>query len=292
MKNKSFKITLVALLFSIVLSACGKEIDPKEDFDFSVVSREDGSGTREAFIKLTGLEEEKDGETSDNTTEEAIIQNSTNGIMQTVSIDSKAIGYTSLGSLNDTVKVVNIDGVKPTHENIKNGSYKLQREFILAYEKEGLDDLSKDFLEFTLSEDAQKIVSKDGYISVNSKDYFSKKPSGSITIAGSTSVAPVMEKLIEFYKTINPDAKVNLQLDGSGAGIESTISGVTQIAMSSRDLKDDEKKKLDYEVLAKDGIAVVVNIKNEKINDLTLKQLKEIFEGKITNTSQLKKWFL
>lgn len=289
MKNKSFKITLVALLFSIVLSACGKEIDPKEDFDFSVVSREDGSGTREAFIKLTGLEEEKDGETSDNTTEEAIIQNSTNGIMQTVSIDSKAIGYTSLGSLNDTVKVVNIDGVKPTHENIKNGSYKLQREFILAYEKEGLDDLSKDFLEFTLSEDAQKIVSKDGYISVNSKDYFSKKPSGSITIAGSTSVAPVMEKLIEFYKTINPDAKVNLQLDGSGAGIESTISGVTQIAMSSRDLKDDEKKKLDYEVLAKDGIAVVVNIKNEKINDLTLKQLKEIFEGKITNTSQLKK---
>lgn len=287
MKNKSFKITLVALLFSIVLSACGKEIDSKEDFDFSVVSREDGSGTREAFIKLTGLEEEKGGETSDNTTEEAIIQNSTNGIMQTVSIDSKAIGYTSLGSLNDTVKAVNIDGVKPTDENIKNGSYKLQREFILAYEKEGLDDLSKDFLEFTLSEDAQKIVSNDGYISVNSKDYFSKKPSGSITIAGSTSVAPVMEKLIEFYKTINPDAKVNLQLDGSGAGIESTISGVTQIAMSSRDLKDDEKKKLDYEVLAKDGIAVVVNIKNEKINDLTLKQLKEIFEGKITNTAQL-----
>lgn len=287
MKNKSFKITLVALLFSIVLSACGKEIDSKEDFDFSVVSREDGSGTREAFIKLTGLEEEKGGETSDNTTEEAIIQNSTNGIMQTVSIDPKSIGYTSLGSLNDTVKVVNIDGVKPTDENIKNGSYKLQREFILAYEKEGLDDLSKDFLEFTLSEDAQKIVSKDGYISVNSKDYFSKKPSGSITIAGSTSVAPVMEKLIEFYKTINPDAKVNLQLDGSGAGIESTISGVTQIAMSSRDLKDDEKKKLDYEVLAKDGIAVVVNIKNEKINDLTLKQLKKIFEGKITNTAQL-----
>ena len=287
MKNKSFKITLVALLFSIVLSACGKEIDSKEDFDFSVVSREDGSGTREAFIKLTGLEEEKGGETSDNTTEEAIIQNSTNGIMQTVSIDSKAIGYTSLGSLNDTVKAVNIDGVKPTDENIKNGSYKLQREFILAYEKEGLNDLSKDFLEFTLSEDAQKIVSKDGYISVNSKDYFSKKPSGSITIAGSTSVAPVMEKLIEFYKTINPDAKVNLQLDGSGAGIESTISGVTQIAMSSRDLKDDEKKKLDYEVLAKDGIAVVVNIKNEKINDLTLKQLKKIFEGKITNTAQL-----
>ena len=132
MKNKGFKITLVALLFSIVLSACGKEIDSKEDFDFSVVSREDGSGTREAFIKLTGLEEEKGGETSDNTTEEAIIQNSTNGIMQTVSIDSKAIGYTSLGSLNDTVKAVNIDGVKPTDEHIKNGSYKLQREFILA----------------------------------------------------------------------------------------------------------------------------------------------------------------
>lgn len=316
MKIKNSKIIVAALSLSMILSACGNKDDKanesgsnptenastasekkdgdtknsdQEDFDITVVSREDGSGTRGAFIELVGLEEEKDGEKKDTTTDEAVVQNSTNGVMQTVSQDPSAIGYVSLGSVNDNVKKVKVDGAEATEKNIESGDYTLQRPFNLAFKEDKLDDLAKDFLAFVLSKDAQEIVGKEGYIKVEAKDYKSKKVKGNLTIAGSTSVTPLMEKLVEKYKDVNPDANIEIQSTGSSSGIESTISDVSQIAMASRELKDDEKDKLQVEVLAKDGIAVIVNKDDSKLNDLTKDQLKEIFSGKIKNTSDLSK---
>ena len=317
MKIKNSKIIVAALSLSMILSACGNKDNyndgsngsnltenastasekkegentkaNEEDFDITVVSREDGSGTRGAFIELVGLEEEKDGEKKDLTTDEAVVQNSTNGVMQTVSQDPSAIGYVSLGSVNDNVKKVKVDGAEATEENIESGAYTLQRPFNLAFKEDKLDDLAKDFLAFVLSKDAQEIVEKEGYIKVEAKDYEGKKIKGDLTIAGSTSVTPLMEKLVEKYKDVNPDANIEIQSTGSSSGIESTISDVSQIAMASRELKDDEKDKLQVEVLAKDGIAVIVNKEDSKINDLTKDELKEIFSGKLKNTSNLNK---
>jgi phosphate transport system substrate-binding protein len=321
MKIKNSKLLLASLSLALIFTACGKDTNEdnaettgsqpvestetadttedkkeddnkeeaaKEDMEISVVSREDGSGTRGAFIELTGLEEEDDkGEKVDNTTEEAIVQNSTNGVMQTVSQDPTAIGYISLGSLNDTVKAIKVDGVEATDENIKAGKYNLQRPFNLAYKEAELDDLSKDFLAFCLSEQAEKIVEEEGYIPVEAQEYTPNEVEGTITVAGSTSVTPVMEKLIEAYKDVNPKATIELQSTGSGAGIESTISGVSQIAMASRELKEEEAKELKSEVLAQDGIAVIVNKDNNSIDDLTMEQIRQIFAGEVTNTSEL-----
>lgn len=316
MKIKNSKIIVAVLSLSMILSACGNKNDKakegssnptenastanekkdgdtknsnQEDFDITVVSREDGSGTRGAFIELVGLEEEKNGEKKDTTTDEAVVQNSTNGVMQTVSQDLSAIGYVSLGSVNDKVKKLKVEGKEATDENIESGDYTLQRPFNLAFKEDKLDDLAKDFLAFVLSKDAQDIVEKEGYIKVEAKQYKGKKIKGNLTIAGSTSVTPLMEKLVEKYKDINPDANIEIQSTGSSSGIESTISDVSQIAMASRELKDDEKDKLQVEVLAKDGIAVIVNKDNSKLNDLTKDQLKEIFSGKIKNTADLSK---
>lgn len=316
MKIKNSKIIVAVLSLSMILSACGNKNDKakegssnptenastanekkdgdtknsnQEDFDITVVSREDGSGTRGAFIELVGLEEEKNGEKKDTTTDEAVVQNSTNGVMQTVSQDPSSIGYVSLGSVNDKVKKLKVEGKEATDKNIESGDYTLQRPFNLAFKKDKLDDLAKDFLEFVLSKDAQDIVEKEGYIKVEAKQYKGKKIKGNLTIAGSTSVTPLMEKLVEKYKNINPDANIEIQSTGSSSGIESTISDVSQIAMASRELKDDEKDKLQVEVLAKDGIAVIVNKDNSKLNDLTKDQLKEIFSGKIKNTADLSK---
>lgn len=316
MKIKNSKIIVAVLSLSMILSACGNKNDKakegssnptenastanekkdgdtknsnQEDFDITVVSREDGSGTRGAFIELVGLEEEKNGEKKDTTTDEAVVQNSTNGVMQTVSQDLSAIGYVSLGSVNDKVKKLKVEGKEATDENIESGDYTLQRPFNLAFKKDKLDDLAKDFLAFVLSKDAQDIVEKEGYIKVEAKKYKGKKIKGNLTIAGSTSVTPLMEKLVAKYKNINPDANIEIQSTGSSSGIESTISDVSQIAMASRELKDDEKDKLQVEVLAKDGIAVIVNKDNSKLNDLTKDQLKEIFSGKIKNTADLSK---
>ncbi|NVF10884.1 substrate-binding domain-containing protein [Anaerococcus sp. AGMB00486] len=320
MKIKNAKVLVAALSLSMILVACrnseksnktndtsstettessntdkltsekGKTSESnQEDFDITVVSREDGSGTRGAFIELVGLEAKEGGETKDLTTDEAVVQNSTNSVMQTVSQDPSAIGYVSLGSVNDSVQKVKVDGAEATEKNIESGEYTLQRPFNLAFKEDKLDELGKDFLNFVLSEDAQNIASKEGYIKVETKDYKPKEVEGNLTIAGSTSVTPLMEKLVEKYKEINPKAKIEIQSTGSSAGIESTISDVSQIAMASRELKDDEKEKLTVEVIAKDGIAVVVNKNDTKINNLTKDQLKKIFAGEIKNTSELSK---
>ena len=319
MKITNKKILAATLSLGLILAGCGKEEKPAEepiqtetaettetaqppaeekesetetanaeDYDFTVVSREDGSGTRGAFIELVGLEE-VDGEKEDMTTQEAVVQNSTNGVMQTVSQDAEAIGYISLGSLNDTVKPVKIEGVEATEENILNGSYKISRPFNLGFKEAELNDLAKDFLKFCISEDAQALTLEEGYVPLQETEkYEAAGTSGKLTVAGSTSVTPLMEKMAEKYQELNPDATIEIQSTGSSAGIEAVIDGSADIAMASRELKDEEKEQLAVEVIATDGIAVVVN-KESKVEDLTLEELKQIFKGELTNTSELGK---
>ncbi|WP_394012061.1 substrate-binding domain-containing protein [Anaerococcus cruorum] len=260
-----------------------------EDYDFTVVSREDGSGTRGAFIELVGLEEEAaDGSKEDKTTVDAVVQNSTNGVMTTVAQDPSAIGYISLGSLNDTVKPVKVEGVEATEENIESGDYKISRPFNLAYKEEGLDEISQDFLKYALSKQAQELVKEEGYVPLKDTEEYTAAEglSGSITVAGSTSVTPLMEKFKEAYEALNPDVTIEIQSNGSSAGIEAAIDGAAQIAMASRELKDEEKEELTPEVIATDGIAVIVN-KDSKVEDLTVDQLKQIFAGELKNTGDL-----
>ena len=317
MKITNKKILAATLSLGLILSGCGKdqkaeekpaqtettetaeapaedkeestETANAEDYDFTVVSREEGSGTRGAFIELVGLEEEVDGAKEDMTTQEAIVQNSTNGVMQTVSQDTEAIGYISLGSLNDTVKALKIEGVEATEENIVNGTYKISRPFNLAFKEAEINDLAKDFLKFCLSEEAQALTLEEGYVPLkDTEKYEPAKLSGTLTVAGSTSVTPLMQKMAEKYQERNPDAKIEIQSTGSSAGIEAVIDGAADIAMASRELKDEEKDKLAVEVIATDGIAVVVN-PSSKVEDLTMDQLKQIFKGELTNTSELGK---
>lgn len=313
MKITNKKILAATLSLGLILAGCGNSQETKEetktetateapakeetktdskeaaDYEFTVVSREDGSGTRGAFIELVGLEEEVDGEKEDMTTQAAVVQNSTNAVMQTVAQDTAAIGYISLGSLNDTVKAVKVEGVEATEENIASGQYKIARPFNLAYKEAELSDLAKDFLKFVISEDAQALTLEEGYVPLkDTEKYEASGAKGSLTVAGSTSVTPLMEKMVEKYKELNPDANIEIQSTGSSAGIEAVIDGAADIAMASRELKDEEKDKLAVEVIATDGIAVIVN-KDSKLEDLTIDQLKQIFKGEITNTSELGK---
>lgn len=257
-KHTTIILVLVALMLAV--TACGTKSTPTtsapkateapkvaepttvKPVEIIVVSREEGSGTRGAFVELTGVEAKNEaGDKVDNTYIEAVIQNSTNGVMMTVANEANAIGYISLGSLNDTVKAVQIDGVEATAENVKNGSYKIARPFNIAY-KAGLDEASQDLLDFILSEEGQKIVEERGYISSEAGAPFAGgKAEGTVVVAGSTSVTPVMEKLVEAYNAINPNVKVEIQATGSSAGMQSTMEGVSQLGMASRELKDEEK---------------------------------------------------
>lgn len=249
----------------------------------TVVSREEGSGTRGAFVELLKIEEKNsDGKKIDQTTKEAIIANKTDVTMATVAGDKNAIGYISLGSLNDTVKAVNVDGAAATAENVKNGSYKLARPFNIAIKTQP-QGLTKDFIDFIMSREGQAIVAK-GYIPVNddAAAFNSVNPSGKIVVAGSSSVAPIMEKLVEAYQKINGQAEIEVQMNDSTAGMKGTIEGICDIGMASRALKDSEKRELTSITIANDGIAVIVNTENP-VNDLTSAQIKDIFTGKTTD---------
>ncbi len=252
-----------------------------------VISREDGSGTRGAFIDLFGIEEKTaDGGKKDLTTEEAIIAKQTDIMMTSVAGDDYAIGYISLGSLNDTVKAVQIDGADATAENVKNGSYIASRPFNIATKGEP-SGLTKDFIDFILSSEGQAIVG-DSYISINdaATAYAGDKPSGKLVIAGSSSVSPLMEKLIEGYKAINTNAEIELQTNDSSAGMQGAIDGTCDIGMASRSLKDSEAAELKSLEIAKDGIAVIVN-KNNTTTTLSKDQVKNIFTGATLNWSEL-----
>ena len=255
-----------------------------------VISREDGSGTRGAFIELFGIEEEKDGEKVDMTTVDASITNSTSVMMTTVAGDEAAIGYISLGSLNDTVKAVKIDGAEATAENVADGKYKIARPFnIVTGEKES--DAAKDFVNYIMSSDGQQIIEDNGYIKADkeAKAYEAGDVEGKVVVAGSSSIAPVMEKLKEGYEKANKDVKVEVQQSDSTTGVTSAAEGICDIGMASRELKDEETKEgLTATVIAQDGIAVIVNNENDT-EDLTSDQVKSIFTGEITEWDDLAK---
>lgn len=248
--------------------------------DITIVSREEGSGTRGAFIELFGIEEKQGNEKVDMTTEEAQITNSTSVMMTTVAGDEYAIGYISLGSLNDTVKAVKVDGAEATAENVKSGTYKVSRPFNIAT-KENLDnEAAKDFINFIMSEEGQVVVADNHYIAMDDvKPFEGTSPSGKVVVGGSSSVSPVMEKLIEAYKSVNPNAEIELQTTDSTTGMTSAIDGSYDIGMASRELKDTELSEgLQATVIATDGIAVIVN-NDSTVDELSSEQIKSIYTG-------------
>lgn len=252
----------------------------------SVVTREEGSGTRDAFTELTGVLVKDGDNKTDNTTTSAVTINSTEAVITNVKDNDAAIGYISLGSLNDTVKALKIGGVEATADNVKSGDYAVSRPFNIAYKGE-LSDVAQDFVDYIMSSDGQKIVSDNGYVTVSENAAYSgKKPSGKISVAGSSSVSPVMEKLAEAYQKVNTNAKVEIQTSDSSAGMQSAMGGTCDIGMASRDLKDEEKSALKVETIAKDGIAVIVNNANT-CDDLTLDQVKSIYTGETTVWSDI-----
>lgn len=258
----------------------------KNSFDttktISVISREQGSGTRDAFIELTGLlEKDANGNKTDKTTEEAIVLNGTQAVMSNVAGNEYAIGYISLGSLNDTVKAVKVGGVAPSASAVKDGSYVISRPFNIAT-KDGLSDAAQDFIDFILSADGQQVIENSGYIKVSEGTAFtSKKPSGKVAVAGSSSVSPVMQKLKEAYEAINPNVTISINTNDSSSGMTAAKDGTCDIGMASRALKDSEKATLTQTQIAMDGIAVIVNRANT-CDDLTVNQLAAIFSGAVT----------
>ena len=258
------------------------------DQDITVISREEGSGTRGAFIELTGVEEKTaDGKKVDNTTADAEIANKTDVVLTSVAGNEKAIGYISLGALNDTVKAVKVDGAEATVDNVKAGAYKLSRPFNIATKGE-LTGVAKDFISFILSKEGQAVVTDNKYIAVNdaAESFVSDGSSGQIAVGGSSSVSPVMEKLIEAYKSVNPNASIDLQTSDSTSGMTGAMDGTFAIGMASRELKDEEAAQLTGTAIALDGIAVIVNPANT-IDELSMDQIKSIYVGDITDWGDL-----
>ena len=249
----------------------------------TVISREDGSGTRGAFVELMGVETDE----GDMTTTDAEICNSTEVVIQSVAGNTGAIGYISLGSLDDTVKGVKIDGVEPTAENIENGTYKVSRPFNVATKGEDLSEVAQDFMNYIMSEEGQAIVAEDYIPIADVEPYSGNQPSGKVTVSGSSSVSPLMEKLIEGYQTVNPNAEIELQTSDSTTGMTNTIDGVCDIGMASRELKQEELDAgLVNTVIATDGIAIIVN-NDSPIDELTSEQVQKIYTGEITDWSEL-----
>ena len=284
--NKLVKAALAAVLaITCIASAACAEFDAGKDID--VISREDGSGTRGAFIELTGVEQKVDGVKMDMTTEDAQITNSTAVMLSTVAGDAYAIGYVSLGSLNDSVKAVQVEGVTATAENVANGSYVLARPFNIAYKEEALSELGCDFVAFVMSAEGQAIINANGYVgSADAPAYAGSAPEGKLVIAGSSSVSPVMEKLIEAYAAVNAGAKLELQTSDSTTGMTSAIDGTCDIGMASRELKAEEAEQLTSTAIAMDGIAVIVNLDNP-VDALNKAQIAAIYTGETTVWSEI-----
>lgn len=309
MKRKLALLLTAVMVVGSVLTGCGSSNDntaeTKETVEttdeaadatdeatgmtgnIKVVSREDGSGTRGAFIELFGVEQKNEaGEKVDMTTLDAEITNSTSVMMTTVSGNPKAIGYISLGSMDDSVvKALKIDGVEATVENVKSGDYKVSRPFNIVT-KDELSEVAQDFVNFILSEEGQAVVEDNGYISLeNTGAYEGTAPEGKVTVAGSSSVTPVMEKLVEAYAEYNPNATIEVQQSDSTTGVNSAIEGICDIGMASRELKEEETG-VTATVIAQDGIAVIVNLENV-IDDLTSEQVMKIYTGEITTWDEI-----
>lgn len=283
--TKAVTLSLAALMV-LGLAGCGGGSQESSDGagDITVISREEGSGTRDAFVEITGVMEDD----IDRTVDTAEISNSTSVVTQSVAGNEAAIGYISLGSMSDEVKSLKLNGVEATVDNVKSGDYELQRPFNIVTKGE-LEKLPQDFVDFIMSADGQAIIEEEGYIAVSdgAEQYEASGLEGTITLAGSTSVAPVMEVLADKYKELNEGVTIEIQQTGSGAGIQSTIEGVCDIGMASRELKDEEASEgLDSQEIALDGIAVIVNTANA-VEDLSMDQLMKIFTGEITSWSEL-----
>lgn len=256
--------------------------------EIAVFTREDGSGTRGAFIELTGVEQkDADGKKVDMTTEAAAVQSSTNGVMTAVANDATAIGYISLGSLNDTVKAVTVDGVAAGADTVKDGSYTLARPFNLVTNGDATDPVAVDFIAYCLSADGQALATDKGYIGSEGEAFTSAQPAGKIVVGGSSSVAPLMEKLVEAYKTVNPNAEIEHLTTDSTTGVSGALDGSYTIGLASRELKDSETEAgAKATVLAMDGIAVVVNPENP-VENLTVDQIKSIYVGEVTTWDEV-----
>lgn len=286
MKRKLALLLTSIMVIGTLVTGCGKE-ETSEDLStmtgrIKVISREDGSGTRGAFVELFGVEEKNDaGEKMDMTTLDAQITNSTAVMMTSVSGNPKAIGYISLGSMDETVvKALDIDGVEASVENVKSGSYKVSRPFNIVT-NDAPSEVTKDFIAFIMSAEGQAIVEETGYIAAaEGAAYEGVSPEGKITIAGSSSVTPVMEKLAEGYAVYNPNAVIEVQQSDSTTGVNSVMEGICDIGMASRALKDSESG-VHATVIALDGIAVIVNTGNP-IENLTTENIKDIYTGTVT----------
>lgn len=296
-KRKLLAVAMSVMCMAGLMTGCGNNSAASSDQGsaagsqpISVVSREDGSGTRGAFVELTGVEEkDADGNKTDNTTSNAIISNSTEIMMTTVAGDEYAIGYSSTGSLNDTVKALNVDGVEPTAQNIKDGKYSLSRPFNIATKgKPG--KLAQDFIDYIMSTEGQKVVEDNGYITSvdNAKEFETSGEKGKLVVAGSSSVTPVMEKLAEAYKKVNTKAEIEIQESDSTTGMTAAADGTCDIGMASRELEDSEKDKgLESQAIALDGIAVIVNTQNDR-TDISTDTVKQIFTGEISDWVDVK----
>lgn len=297
--TKLSKITLT-LGVGLTLAACGADSgsgsadssESAEGFDTSqtinVISREDGSGTRGAFTEITGVLVEEGETETDNTYSAATIQNSTSGVMTTVAGDPASIGYISLGSLDDSVKGVTIEGVEATAETVQDGSYAIARPFNVAYGEE-LSEVAQDFWDYIMSAEGQEIVVGEGYVeAVTDAPAFeaTEGMSGNISIVGSTSVTPVMEVLVEGYAALNPEVTIDVTSNGSSAGMTAAMDGSADIGMASRELKDEELDVLTAEPLAIDGISVIANNENS-VEDLTMEQVRQIFTGEVTTWAEV-----
>ena len=282
------KLAVILIVSAMILSLSFANGASETNSKINVISREEGSGTRGAFVELTGVEEKIDGVKVDQTTLDAEIASSTSVVITTVEGDKNAIGYISLGSLSDKVKAIEVDGVYPTTESVKSGEYKISRPFVVAFKT--LSETAEDFLNFVMSSNGQDIVEKKGYIRVddgNKYAYESSKKSGSVTISGSSSVYPVMEVLVEAYMTLNPDVKVTLMQSDSTTGVNDAISGKSDIGLASRNLKASELEKgLEFKVMAMDGIAVIVNNENA-VKGRSSATIRDIYKGTVTTWAGL-----
>lgn len=291
------KKTIYAVLSAITLAVLGGTLfaAPKKNKNFGkksvvLISREEGSGTRGAFVELFGIEmKNAEGKKIDFTSEEADITNSTEVMLTSVAGNKYAIGYVSLGSLNKTVKALKIEGVSPSVSSIKNGTYKISRPFNIVTKQTGLSENASDFIRFILSSDGQAIVEANGYISATQNPaYIATGKKGKITVAGSSSVTPVMEKLAEAYEKLNPEIKIEVQMSDSTTGVNSALNGVCEIGMASRELKDSEKAKGALQTkIAIDGIAVIIN-KENPTESASIQSVKDLYIGTISKWGDVK----
>ena len=285
MKTRTSKLAAIftsVALAATMLASCGGSSDK-----ITVISREDGSGTRGAFIELTGIEEkDSNGNKTDNTKKDALICKSTDVVLTQVSGDKNAIGYISFGSLNDTVKALKVEGVEPSTATIESGDYKIVRPFNIAV-KDGLSDAAQDFENYILSSEGQDIIEKAGYIKIDKSAaaYASNNASGKVVVSGSSSVTPVMEKLSDSYQKLNTLVTVDVQQSDSSTGIKDAINGTSDIGMASRDISDDELSQgIKSVTIAQDAIAVIVN-KDNAVDDITMDEIKAIYTGSKTTWS-------